>query len=175
MTLSDIPTPALIVDVRALERNIRRMADVFASRPCNLRPQFKAHKTPEIARRQLAAGSCTGLTCATVFEAEIAAPLTDDILIANETIGADKCRRVAALATRVTTTIAIDSIAGLDEISAAARQSGVTVGALVDVNVGQNRCGVAPGSEAVALAKRIAGAPGIELRGQGVCWGEWLP
>ena len=165
MTLTDIPTPALVVDVRALERNIRRMADFFASRPCKLRPHFKAHKTPEIARRQLAAGSCTGLTCATVSEAEIAAPLTDDILIANETIGADKCRRAAALATRVTITIAIDSVAGIDEISAAARQSGSIVGALVDVNVGQNRCGVSPGSEAVALAKRIAGAPGVELRG----------
>src|SRR5947207_258592 len=141
------------------------MADFFASRRCKLRPHFKAHKTPEIARRQLAAGSCTGLTCATVFEAEIAAPLTHDILIANEVIGSDSCRRVAALAKRVAITIAIDSTAGLDEISAAARGSGATVGALVDVNVGQNRCGVSPGSDAVALAKRIAGAPGVELRG----------
>ena len=165
MTLSDIPTPALVVDVRALERNIRRMADFFASRACALRPHFKAHKTPEIARRQLAAGSCAGLTCATVFEAEIAALLTDDILIANEVIGSDPCRRVAALAKRVTMTIAIDSVAGLDQISAAARESGATIGALVDVNVGQNRCGVSPGSEAVVLAKRVADAPGVELRG----------
>ena len=146
MTLSDIPTPALVVDVRALGQHppdggLLRVA------PCKLRPHFKAHKTPEIARRQLAAGSCTGLTCATVFEAEIAAPLTDDILIANEAIGSDTCRRIAALATRLTITIAIDSIAGLDEIVAAARQSGATVGALVDVNVGQNRCGVSPGRE----------------------------
>jgi D-serine deaminase-like pyridoxal phosphate-dependent protein len=165
MTLSDIPTPALIVDVRALERNIRRMAEFFQSRVCKLRPHFKAHKTPEIARRQLAAGSCTGLTCATVFEAEIAAPLTDDILIANEVIGPDACRRAADLAKRVTITIAIDSVAGLDEICAAARQAGTKVGALVDVNVGQNRCGTSPGSEAVELAKRIVGAPGMELRG----------
>ena len=126
------------------------MADFFQSRACKLRPHFKAHKTPEIARRQLAAGSCTGLTCATVFEAEIAAPLSQDILIANEIVGADACRRVAALAKRVTITIAIDSAAGLDQISAAARESGATVvGALVDVNVGQNRCGVAPGAEAL--------------------------
>src|ERR1700741_3410226 len=109
MTLSDIPTPALVVDVRALERNIRRMADFFASRRCKLRPHFKAHKTPEIARRQLAAGSCTGLTCATVFEAEIAAALTGDVLIANEVIGADSGRRVAALAKRVRMMVAIDS------------------------------------------------------------------
>lgn len=170
MTLSDIPTPALIVDVRALERNIGRMAQFFASftpasRTCRLRPHFKAHKTPEIARRQLAAGFCTGLTCATVFEAEVASTVSDDILIANEIIGPDRCRRVGALAKRVTVTIAIDSLAGLDEISAAARESGRTIGALVDVNVGQNRCGVSPGSEAVALAKRIADAPGVELRG----------
>ena len=118
MTLLDIPTPALVVDVRALERNIRRMADFFASRACALRPHFKAHKTPEIARLQLAAGSCAGLTCATVFEAEIAAPLTDNILIANEVIGSEACRRVATLATRATITIAIDSIAGLEEITA---------------------------------------------------------
>jgi D-serine deaminase-like pyridoxal phosphate-dependent protein len=163
--LSDIPTPALLVDIAAMDRNIRRMAEFFASRRCKLRPHFKAHKTPEIARRQLAAGSCTGLTCATVFEAEIAAPLTDDILIANEIVGAAQCGRVADLARGRGVTIAIDSVAGLDAIGAAARRVGVTVGALVDVNVGQNRCGVSPGAAAVALARRIAGSPGIELRG----------
>jgi D-serine deaminase-like pyridoxal phosphate-dependent protein len=165
MTLSDVPTPALIVDLPALERNIGRMAAFFASRPCKLRPHFKAHKTPEIARRQLAAGSCTGLTCATVFEAEVASTVCDDILIANEIIGAGNCRRVGELAGRITVTVAIDSVAGLDGLGAAARESGATIGVLVDVNVGQNRCGISPGGEAVALAKRIAGAPGLELRG----------
>jgi D-serine deaminase-like pyridoxal phosphate-dependent protein len=164
-TLPDIPTPALVVDVRALERNIRRMAAFFQPRASKLRPHFKAHKTPEIARRQLAAGSCIGLTCATVFEAEIAAPLCNDILIANEVVGPDACGRVAALAKRVAITIAVDSMGGLGAIAAAARETGVTVGALVDVNVGQNRCGVSPGSEAVALAKRIVDAPGVKLRG----------
>jgi D-serine deaminase-like pyridoxal phosphate-dependent protein len=165
MTLSDIPTPALVLDVNALERNIRRMARFFESRACRLRPHFKAHKTPEIARRQLAAGGCTGLTCATVFEAEIASAVSDDILIANEIIGPDRIHRVGELAKRATVTIAIDSVAGLEQVSAAAHASGWTIGALVDVNVGQNRCGVAPGGEAVALAKRIAAAPGVELRG----------
>lgn len=164
-TLADIPTPALIVDVQSLDRNIRRMAEFFRTRTCKLRPHFKAHKTPEIARRQLAAGACTGLTCATVFEAETCAPLTDDILIANEIVGSDTCRRVAALARRVRITIAVDSETALAQISAAAQASGVEIGALVDVNVGQNRCGVSPGSEAVALGKRVAGAAGMKLRG----------
>ena len=132
---------------------------------CRLRPHFKAHKTPEIARRQLAAGSCTGLTCATVLEAEVAASSSEDILIANEIVGPERCRRVAALAKRVTMTIAIDSAAGLDEISAAAREGQGPIGALVDVNVGQNRCGVVPGDDAVALGKLVAAAPGVTLRG----------
>jgi len=165
MTRTDIPTPALLIDVPAMERNIARMARFFAGRPCRLRPHFKAHKTPEIARRQLAAGSCTGLTCATVSEAEAVAGLCDDLLIANEVIGADKCARVAALAARVHVTIAVDSLAGLAQIADAATARGVVVGVLVDVNVGQQRCGVLPGADAVALATRVASTRGVRLRG----------
>ncbi|HYJ93873.1 MAG TPA: hypothetical protein VEV86_04595, partial [Vicinamibacterales bacterium] len=77
--VNDIPTPALVLDRAALARNIARMAAFFADGSCYLRPHFKAHKTPEIAKRQLAAGSCSGLTCATVGEAEIAAGFCDDV------------------------------------------------------------------------------------------------
>ena len=148
-----------------MQRNIERMAQFFAAIPCKLRPHFKAHKTPEIARRQLAAGSVTGLTCATVAEAEIAAAVADDILIANEIIGAPRCDRVAALARGRSMTIAVDSVAGLEQIAAAATRAGVSVRVLVDVNVGQNRCGVAPGDEALALARRVAATRGVTLRG----------
>ena len=165
MTRADIPTPALLVDVPALDRNIARMARFFAGLPCKLRPHFKAHKTPEIARRQLAAGSCTGITCATVSEAEIVAQFCDDLLIANEVIGAAKCARVAALARRVTVTIAVDSAAGVAQIGAAAVDAGATVGVLVDVNVGQERCGVKPGEDALALARLATTTPGVSLRG----------
>jgi D-serine deaminase-like pyridoxal phosphate-dependent protein len=163
--VGDIPTPALVVDVAALDRNIRRMAGFFSAGSSRLRPHFKAHKTPEIARRQLAAGCCVGLTCATVSEAEVAAEFCEDLLIANEPIGPGKCDRVAALAGRVRTTIAVDSTAGLEAISAAARAADVTVGVLVDLNVGQMRCGVLPGAAAVALARQAAAAAAVELRG----------
>ncbi|MDP2674525.1 MAG: DSD1 family PLP-dependent enzyme [Dehalococcoidia bacterium] len=163
-TTADIPTPALLVDVPAMERNIRRMAAFFADGPCKLRPHFKAHKTPEIARRQLAAGSCSGLTCATVAEAEVAAELCDDILIANQVLGPGKAARVAALARRIDIKVAVDSLTGVEEIAAAARPAGVTVGVLVEVAAGF-RCGVAPGEEAVALARRVAEAKGVALRG----------
>jgi 3-hydroxy-D-aspartate aldolase len=88
-----------------------------------------------------------------------------DILIANEIVDRNKCRRVAALAKRSVVAVAIDSVAGLERIGEAAMQAGVTIGALVDLNVGQNRCGVAPGEEAVALARRAMSTAGIELRG----------
>ncbi len=164
-TLADIPTPALVVDVPAMERNIRRMAEFFAAGPCRLRPHFKAHKTPEIARRQLAAGSCSGLTCATVAEAEVAAAFCDDILIANQVIGRDKASRVAALARRIDIKVAVDSAAGLEQMAAAAQEAGSRVGVLVDVNVGMLRCGVAPGLELVDLARRASASGGLRLRG----------
>lgn len=164
-TLADITTPALIVDVPALDRNIAAMARFFAEGECRLRPHVKAHKTPEIARRQLAAGSCVGLTCATVSEAEAVAGLTDDILIANEVIGAAKWARVAALARRVRVTTAVDSTVGIAGLGRAAHEAGVTIGVLVDVDVGQGRCGVAPGDAALTLARAVAATPGLELRG----------
>jgi D-serine deaminase-like pyridoxal phosphate-dependent protein len=153
------------VDVAALERNIARMAAFFASGSCRLRPHFKAHKTPEIARRQLAAGSCVGITCATVSEAEAAADVCGDLLIANEIVSADKCARAAVLARRAAVTVAIDSVVGIEALSAAAQAARVTLGVLVDVNVGQGRCGVLPGAEAVALARQVAEADGLALRG----------
>jgi D-serine deaminase-like pyridoxal phosphate-dependent protein len=163
--IAEIQTPAIVVDIGAMERNIRRMADFFASGACRLRPHFKAHKTPEIARRQLAAGSCTGLTCATVSEAEVAANVCQNVLIANEPVGPGKAARVAALAGRVDIIVAVDSLAGLHEVETAAIDAGSRIGVLVDVNVGQNRCGVAPGEGAVELAARVALARGVVFRG----------
>jgi D-serine deaminase-like pyridoxal phosphate-dependent protein len=141
------------------------MAAFFASGPCKLRPHVKAHKTPEIARRQLAAGSCIGLTCATVSEAEAVVDLCDDLLIANEIVSVDKCARVAALARRVQVTVAVDSPVGIAALESVATAAGVTIDVLVDVNVGQGRCGVEPGEPALALARTAAHASGLRLRG----------
>jgi D-serine deaminase-like pyridoxal phosphate-dependent protein len=163
--VAEIPTPAIVVDVAAMERNIRRMAEFFASGPCRVRPHFKAHKTPEIARRQLAAGSCTGLTCATVSEAERVAEFCRDVLVANEPVGPGKAGRLAELARRADVMVAVDSDKGLEELDAAALRAGTRIGVLVDVNVGQNRCGVTPGDAAVRLARQVLSAKGTVLRG----------
>lgn len=167
MKVRDIPTPALVVDVAAMQRNIERAAAYYVERQCKLRPHFKAHKTPEIARRQLAAGACTGITCATVGEAEIVAreKLCDEILIANEILGPGKADRAAAVAAQASLIVAIDSDETLEDLARAATAADVEIGVLIDVNVGLPRCGIAPGEPAVALAKRAAGTPGIVLRG----------
>ena len=167
MKLAEIPTPALLVDVAAMMRNIQRMADFFAGGSCQIRPHFKAHKTPAIAKRQLAAGSCSGLTCATVGEAEVVAEeaLTDDILIANQVVGPGKAARVAELAKRLDMKVAVDSEFGLEDLARAARAAGVEIGVLVDVNVGLPRCGIAPGEPALALAKQVDATDGVTLRG----------
>ena len=149
----------------AMDRNIRRMARFFADGATRLRPHFKAHKTPEIAKRQLAAGSVSGVTCATVAEAEVAAALSDDILIANEVVLPEQCRRLAALSERASVTVAVDSQLGLDRLASAARDGRTTIGVLVDVDVGQGRCGVRPGAEALGLAEHIERTAGVTLRG----------
>jgi D-serine deaminase-like pyridoxal phosphate-dependent protein len=167
MKLQEIPTPALVVDLPAMERNIELMARFYAGGGAKLRPHFKAHKTPAIARRQLAAGNCTGLTCATVGEAElvVAERLTDDVLIANEVLGPGKAARVARLAKQADLMVAVDSDAALDDLARAAQAESAEVGVLVDVDVGLPRCGVAPGEPALALARRVESTAGLRLRG----------
>ncbi len=167
MKRHEIPTPALAVDLAAMERNIQRMAGFYADKPCKLRPHFKAHKTPAIARRQLAAGSCTGLTVATIGEAELVAEegFCNDVLIANEILGPGKAARAAKAARQIDLMVAIDSDATLDDLASAARAEGVTIGVLVDVNVGLPRCGIMHGQPALALAQRAHGTDGLRLHG----------
>ncbi len=167
MKVYEIPTPALVVDVAAMDRNIKRAADYFAARGTKLRPHFKAHKTPAIAKRQLAAGSCTGITVATIGEAEVVLRerLCDEILIANEILGPGKADRAAIVAKQASLIVAIDSDETLDDLARAAQAANAEIGVLIDVNVGLPRCGIAPGEPSVALAKRAASTPGIVLRG----------
>jgi D-serine deaminase-like pyridoxal phosphate-dependent protein len=152
MIVHDLTTPALLVDVDALDANL---ADMAAALPGpRLRPHVKAHKTTSLARRQASLGH-PGFTCATIREVEgmAAAGLGEDLLLANEVLDA---RRLGALDARIT--VAIDS----DETLAAAVAGGVRE-VLVDVNVGLPRCGIAP-ALAGGLADR-ARAAGLTVRG----------
>lgn len=164
MRVQDLDTPALIVDLDIMERNLRRVADYCASHRLRLRPHTKTHKSTFLARTQLALGAA-GLTVAKVGEAEImsgAGPT--DLLVAYPVIGEPKLRRLAAVAQRTQVTVALDSLAAARFLSDAGRAVGVEFGILVEIDVGLGRVGVAP-SEALDLARSVAALPNIRLRG----------
>jgi len=161
----DLDTPALCLDRPALERNIAKMAAFFHDRPAKLRPHFKTHKSPLIAWMQLRAGAI-GITCAKLGEAEVLAQGgIRDILIANEIVGADKIARLVGLAAYTDIMVAVDDIQNAAQISKAAQTRGLRVRALVEVNVGLNRCGVEPGAPCLELARQVAALPGLRFEG----------
>jgi D-serine deaminase-like pyridoxal phosphate-dependent protein len=151
--VEELKTPAIVADIESLDANLLLMAGFFEDKHCKLRPHFKSHKCVTLARRQLETGNAVGITCAKVSEAEklVEGGITD-ILIANQVIGADKVRRVAELNRRATVRVAVDSAEGVKQIGRAAGAAGVTVGVLVEVDVGMNRCGVLPGEPVLELA-----------------------
>ena len=165
--IEDLDTPALMLDGPAMERNVRRMADFFRDRSCRLRPHFKNHKCTELARRQLDAGSAVGITCAKLGEAEVLADAGfQDVLIANQVVGPPKMERLIDVARRMDNLrVAVDHIDQAQAISEAAAPAGVTVGVLVEVDIGMGRCGVVPGRPALEQARRVAALKGLRFDG----------
>ena len=162
----EIDTPALLIDLPAMERNIARMAAYFADKPAKLRPHAKTHKCPIIAQKQLAAGNAVGITCAKLGEAEVLVEGgINNVLIANQIVGRQKIARLAALARHAEITVAVDHPQNVADLAAAARAAGSTIGVLVEVNIGMNRCGVEPGEPALALARVVAESKGLRFLG----------
>jgi len=159
----DVATPALVVDAATVDRNIARASAYFAGRKTALRPHFKAHKCTELMRRQLAGGDCVGVTCATAWEAEVVARagVHDDILVANEV--ADRAARasLAAAAATARVTVAVDNPRHVELLA------GLELGVLIEIDVGQRRCGLDPGDEQalLTLARLVQDTPGLSFRG----------
>ncbi len=152
--VSAIDTPALVIDLDAMERNLATMAAFARSHGVRLRPHAKMHKSATLARLQMAAGA-VGVCVQKTSEAEaLAAAGIDDLFISNEVIDAAKLARVAALARCVRLAIAVDSAEGVERLAMAMRGTGATIEVFVEVDVGQGRCGVAPAA-AGALAHRV--------------------
>jgi len=164
MKLTDLDTPALLVDLDAMEHNLRKMADFFAARRCKVRPHFKNHKAPALARRQLDAGAI-GMTCATLREAEI---LVEhgimSVLIANEIVDEAKLHRLADLGHSASIVVAVDNEATIKDMARIQRNRKTQFEVVIDINIGLDRCGVAPGKPAVQLAQHAAAA-GLNVRG----------
>ena len=164
-SIEDIDTPALIVDLDALDRNIAKMADCARMAGVRVRPHAKTHKSAAIALRQIAQGA-VGQCVQKVGEAEaLVRGGVKDILVSNQVVGERKLRRLAALATDATVALCFDCAEQVDAASRIAKDFGVEFGALVEIEVGMERCGIAPGKPAAALARRIADAPNLKFRG----------
>ena len=165
LPLFEVDTPALVIDLDAFERNLQRMADMASGYDVRLRPHAKTHKSPIIARRQIALGA-TGICCQKVSEAEImVAGGVDDILISNQVVGKRKLMRLAALASQANVSVCVDHADNAADLNRAAERFGVKIDVLVEVDVGAGRCGVLPGGDAVALAKVVAGKPQLRFAG----------
>jgi D-serine deaminase-like pyridoxal phosphate-dependent protein len=165
MPLADVDTPALILDLDAFEHNLKRLHDSLAGRDIKVRPHAKSHKCPEIAKRQMALGA-VGVCCQKVSEAEAMVDGgVNDVLIANEVVGAAKLKRLTALSKRATIAVCADHADNVAALDAAAREAGVTLNVLVEVNVGANRCGIEPGEPAFKLAQQIHTSKNLRFAG----------
>ncbi|HEY8048070.1 MAG TPA: DSD1 family PLP-dependent enzyme [Ramlibacter sp.] len=174
--VADIDTPALVVDLDAMKRNIARMAEFARKHDVRWRPHAKMHKSAELARMMIDAGA-TGCCVQKTAEAEaMAAGGVRDIYISNEVIAPHKLARVARLAHRLAAeggklAIAMDSIEGIQRLALAMNEvraqsdAPATIDVFVEIDVGQGRCGVAPGAAAVPLAQEIGKHAALRFAG----------
>jgi D-serine deaminase-like pyridoxal phosphate-dependent protein len=164
-TLHALDTPAVVIDLDVLERNVARMAQFAQVHGVALRPHAKSHKTLGIAKRQRLAGS-RGLTVAKLDEADayLAAGF-DDLFVANQVVGNDKWQRLVEMQRRGSVAIGIDSAEAAEGLDRIAIRAGIQVPVLIEVDSGLRRAGVQPGAEALALAEQLAHLGGLDLRG----------
>lgn len=163
--ITQLPTPAPLVDLDVLEKNIATMAAFFADRPATLRPHAKTHRAPAVARRQIAAGS-HGVTCAKVSMAEAMVDGgIEDVFIANQVVPREAIERLCRLSQRAKVSFIADDAGNVADLSAAAQAHGVTLSVLVEVDAGMGRCGTQPGKPTLDLALLIAKSPGLKFAG----------
>lgn len=161
----DIDTPALLIDLDVLEKNLDRMQGMADKFKVLLRPHIKAHKIPELALLQIRLGAC-GVTASKVSEAEVMAEAgIQDIFIANQVVTEQKLKRLAALVKRARLSVGIDSREGAEILSRVFSSQKETIDYVIEINSGLNRCGVMPGNPAVDLYKAIEHLSGIRFKG----------
>jgi D-serine deaminase-like pyridoxal phosphate-dependent protein len=159
--LEEVDTPALILQLDVFENNLSLLQESVKGRKVRVRAHAKTHKCPEIARRQIAAGA-VGVCCQKVSEAEaMVEGGIGDVLISNEVVGARKIERLAALSHRAKLGVCVDNVENLHAIAS----SGAKLDAYIELEVGMNRCGVAAGEPAVALAREIVKSKSLRFAG----------
>lgn len=165
LPVSELDTPALLVDLDRLEQNAEHMSGHFRARGVAWRPHAKAHKCPAIAHMLRRKGAI-GVTVAKVSEAEVmAAAGIDDILIAHMVVGPHKTARLAALQRHSAVKACVDHPDQVEPMGRAATAAEVEIGVLVDVDLGMHRTGVHDAREALALARKVSQTPGLRFEG----------
>src|SRR5215467_8750813 len=164
--LQDLSTPCLVLDLDKFEANLERMTQFSLNKKIALRPHAKTHKCVEVARRQIARGAI-GICVATIAEAEVFTQAgIRGILITSEIVSRPKLSRLMnVLTVAPDTMLVVDDPANAAALQEVARQSGVNVTVLIDLDVGQNRTGILPGEPARRLAQRIQDCPNLQLVG----------
>jgi D-serine deaminase-like pyridoxal phosphate-dependent protein len=162
---TEIDTPALLLYMDKVEKNIKTMATYFADKPCKLRPHMKTHKLPLISHKQIEAGAI-GITCAKLGEAKIFLEAgIRHVLIANEIVGHTKIQRLIHLAGYGDLIVCVDQFENAKEISEAAGEQDRKINVLVEIDVGLGRCGVKPGKPALELVQKLSQLKHLGFRG----------
>ncbi|MDG1437992.1 MAG: DSD1 family PLP-dependent enzyme [Emcibacteraceae bacterium] len=165
MSIDEIETPALVVDLDIYERNLDKMAAMVKASGKVFRPHAKMHKSPKVALDQIKRGAI-GVCCQKLSEAEI---LVDggieDVLITNEVVAPSKLARVAALAKRAKIGICVDNLSATKNLNDACAKAGTTVRTLIEIDVGGNRCGVTNSDDTVKIASYINSASNLTFGG----------
>lgn len=167
MKAADIQTPALVVDLDALERNLRKMGDYAKAHGMRLRVHGKMHKSVDVAQLQMDIGHACGVCCQKVSEAEaFARGGISDVLVSNQVRDPQKIDRLARLPKfGARTIVCVDDIANVPDLSEAAQRHGTEIECLVEIDCGAGRCGVTDTPSVVAIAEAIDAAPGLRFAG----------
>ena len=167
MSVEDIQTPCLILDLDALERNVKKMGDYAKAHGMRHRSHGKMHKSVDVQLLQEKLGGAVGVCCQKVSEAEVfARGGIKDILVSNQVRDPAKIDRLARLpkyGSRVI--VCVDDVANVADLSAAAQKHGTTLECFVEIDCGAGRCGVTTSAAVVEIAKAIAAAPGLKFTG----------
>ena len=165
MIAREFGTPAVVVDMDRVERNIARVQATCDTAGVANRPHIKTHKSPLLARLQVAAGA-KGITCQKIGEAEVMVDGgLDDILISYNLLGEEKMNRLGALAERARLTVAADNAVVVTDLPTAAARAVRPLAVVVECDTGRKRAGVETPAEAIALAKQIAASPQLTFAG----------
>lgn len=167
MDEADIQTPCLILDLDALERNIKKMGDYAAAHGMRHRSHGKMHKSVDVQKLQESLGGAIGVCCQKVSEAEVfARGGIKDILVSNQVRDAAKIDRLARMPKLgATVTVCVDDVKNVADLSAAAVKQGTNLGVFVEIDCGAGRCGVKTTPEVLEIARAVAAAPNLTFKG----------